>query len=299
MEETYKDLSRRARFKNAVIKRILNASVNPSKAQAKADFEKTFDVVVVKFKQLKNITDALEKLGSVNEGFTRLDALNRIGNTVFGRIDRKNLHPTNAPVNYPQIWSVSWFDWVQFDGSIMQPLIRNAGEALGVNAWVELENNTGQFASSVNFENLDRIEKLLAGPGHPQKAKAFPGLKAPKWPQNILGKFDKEKVETGKKLYGNYCGKCHGPAISSVYEDDRQTSPFWLDKYWIQINGKGPNYYRVNIIPAGVIGTDSAQSMVLPNRKIDISKMGMDGEVCGYDVSHPVPWTQVCLMRRA
>ena len=65
----------------------------------------------------------------VTEGFSRLDALNRIGNQVFawGPHRYGNYVNINAPVNFPQIWTASWFDWVQYDGSIMQPLVRNAG----------------------------------------------------------------------------------------------------------------------------------------------------------------------------
>ena len=75
----------------------------------------------------------------VTEGFTRLDALNRIGNQVFARDMGRaaNYSPIEAPVNFPHIWTSSWFNWVQYDGSIMQPLSRNSGEALGVKAYVD------------------------------------------------------------------------------------------------------------------------------------------------------------------
>jgi hypothetical protein len=73
------------------------------------------------------------------EGFGRLDALNRIGNQVFYfDLDlsglkgfEKNLRARDAPVSFPPIWSVPWLWWAQYDASIEQPLIRNAGEALG------------------------------------------------------------------------------------------------------------------------------------------------------------------------
>jgi hypothetical protein len=86
-----------------------------------------------------NATLALEKRvasRSIEEGYGRLDALNRIGNQVFS-IDLKN--PDNyagssAPVHYPRIWNTPWFDWVQYNGSIMQPMVRNAGESLGVSS---------------------------------------------------------------------------------------------------------------------------------------------------------------------
>jgi hypothetical protein len=51
------------------------------------------------------------------EGFGRLDALNRIGNQVFSQDlalsgvsgFEKNLHAQDAPVSYPAIWTVPWF----------------------------------------------------------------------------------------------------------------------------------------------------------------------------------------------
>ena len=76
---------------------------------------------------------------SVDEGYGRLDALNRIGNQVFG-LDlgkegrKRTTPPRSAPVNFPHLWNTSWFDWVQYNASIQQPMVRNAGEALGVSA---------------------------------------------------------------------------------------------------------------------------------------------------------------------
>ncbi|MGY8684389.1 di-heme-cytochrome C peroxidase [Bradyrhizobium sp. UFLA05-153] len=87
----------------------------------------------------------------VTEGFSRLDALNRIGNQVFALDPERygNYVNINAPVTYPHIWTSSWFDWVQYDGSIMQPLVRNAGEAMGVSAELNLTASPkeGRFAN--------------------------------------------------------------------------------------------------------------------------------------------------------
>jgi len=77
---------------------------------------------------------------NTEEGFGRLDALNRIGNQVFSTDlamsgltgFERNLHAQDAPVSFPPIWTVPWFLYAQYDASIQQPLIRNAGEALGV-----------------------------------------------------------------------------------------------------------------------------------------------------------------------
>ena len=112
---------------------------------------------------------------NTEEGFGRLDALNRIGNQVFATDlgmsglsgFEKNLHAQDAPVSFPPIWTVPWFLFAQYDASIEQPLIRNAGEALGVFALVNLSPDYAPenlFRSSMALENLVRIEAMLRGP---------------------------------------------------------------------------------------------------------------------------------------
>jgi len=98
---------------------------------------------------------------SVDEGYGRLDALNRIGNQVLGstwakRVRKRTIAPTNAPVNFPHIWNASWFDLGAIQCSIEQPMVRNAGEALGVSAPVDLTDASkglfkiGRFKSQLS-----------------------------------------------------------------------------------------------------------------------------------------------------
>ena len=97
-------------------------------------------------KQIYDKTIKAKGQKDTDEGFGRLDALNRIGNQVFytdlalGGLSglENNLHADDAPVSFPPIWTVPWFWWAQYDASIEQPLIRNAGEALGVSALINL-----------------------------------------------------------------------------------------------------------------------------------------------------------------
>jgi hypothetical protein len=83
------------------------------------------------------------------EGYGRTDALARIGNFVFGTElnNNKNLVIGDGPVNFPPVWDASWMDWVQYNGSIQQPMGRNVGEALGVRSRINL---LGQFVMSVS-----------------------------------------------------------------------------------------------------------------------------------------------------
>ena len=72
------------------------------------------------------------KLDFIEEGFGRLDALNRIGNQVFftdmipaatKTLPEQlagNFARPDAPVNFPPIWDVPWFLWAQYDASILK-----------------------------------------------------------------------------------------------------------------------------------------------------------------------------------
>lgn len=227
----------------------------------------------------------------VAAGFSRLDALNAIGNTVFnsyaGKTGFENMAHTDAPVNFPHIWTTSWFDWVQYDGSIMQPMIRNAGEALGVGAQTVLlpGQPLPQYSSAADIEHLYDSELMLAGE-YPLENKRFTGLLAPKWPEDLLGELNQEKLESGKMLYQERCSGCHGPSIHD--DSDR----FWSDDNWQTIptswfgdpNGQaGKKYYRVRILPLDTIGTDSAQADVLAKRTLDLSGFGLEGDVCSIE----------------
>lgn len=225
---------------------------------------------------LQQMSAGLE--GSVEEGFNRLDALNRIGTQVFfsdlvgttepGFEPTANIHPNNAPVNYPATWSTSWFDWVQYDGSIRQPMIRNAGEALGVSAKVNLVDPDSPdrplYLSSVGFEDIFKMEELLAGPDPQAAPKRFKGLTSPAWPEDVLGRLDPAKVERGHALYVQNCSRCHRPAPSDP------SGRFWSPTFWSTPNADGLRYYKVPIIPIAVVGTDPSQATVLTSRTVKV-----------------------------
>lgn len=225
-------------------------------------------------KILHDIANIIKKNLEQTEGFGRTDALNRIGNQVFSLgVNRpENFVPVNAPVSFPFIWSSSWFTWVQYDASIMQPMVRNAGEALGVGALLNLNAaHPNNFASSVQVKNLFIIEELLSGSEAPFDARQFTGLKAPQWPEDILGDIDGSKAKAGAKLYQQYCQHCHLPPVDS--------SAFWDEKYWSATNQAGTRLLDLPLIPVEEIGTDPGQANVLAERTVDTTGMGIDTEV--------------------
>ncbi len=261
-----------ARF-NRFAARVLGDNDNLlSRSRLRKELSETID-------SLQGSADVIE----VTEGFTRNDALNRIGNQVFNKdLDRhSNYAAISAPVTYPHIWTTSWFDWVQYDGSIMQPLIRNAGEALGVKATLDMSAPDSQrFASSINTNNLVKIEKWLSGT-HPQnQGQEFNGLRAPKWP-DTLPSIDRKLAQKGQVLYGQHCAGCHLPATNST--------AFWSDKYWKpiryytrqnELRETEQAYLNLKIIDLDDIGTDPSQAKVLSTRRVDVTGLNLETDVC-------------------
>ena len=267
--------------------RVLGAGA--SKAQ-RDELKKGLEDVAAHLKNQVAVTKkTLKAKGQKNtdEGYGRLDALNRIGNQVFyidlaaaGLSDyENNLHANDAPVSYPPVWTVPWFWWAQYDASIEQPLIRNAGEALGVYALVNLSPDHPPerlFSSSVALANLVRIEAMLRGPDpFGQNPKAFNGLAPPKWPSHLFPnddawKIKPERVAKGRALYAEICAECHlGPVSDPAFDTQFPDKSFWASKRWTE-DPKGG--WVLNEVQKQVahMGTDPAQANVLQTRQVQI-----------------------------
>jgi hypothetical protein len=231
-------------------------------SEAKSALSKQLDQVVAQVKSIAGLEKSV-KQQSIQEGYTRLDALNRIGNTVFA-VDLKD--PSNfvgysAPVHYPRIWNASWFTWVQYNGSIMQPMTRNAGEALGVLAHVNLvPGKDPLYSSSVQVSALSDIEELLAGTPQPQTGTAFHGLTSPKWPDKVLPPINSELAAKGAGLYKELCQGCHMAPITDA--------EFWSSPQWLPPNAAGERYLDLHQIETSRIGTDPTQAADMANRRV-------------------------------
>ncbi len=234
----------------------------------------------------------------VEEGIGRLDALNRIGNQVFfndllteddfkdpKRVPARvvsSYRAISAPVSFPPLWDTPSLLWVQYDASIFNELVRNAGESLGVTAKL---NMTGadpgrHFSSSIRLATMVEMEKMLRGTD-PLAGKAFNGLTAPKWSDaaKIFGKgtgwdLDDAKVDRGRDLYRTFCVECHRGPVRDAKFDSRwpdvsfwaSTSPDRTEPNWLQIGDR--NYFNVVQKPVADMGTDRQQSRVLIERQV-------------------------------
>lgn len=204
-------------------------------------------------------------LYAMEGGFGRIDALGRIGNLVFGtEFDDKNLRIADAPVKLPPLWDTSWFGLVQYNYSIQQPLMRNMGEALGVRARVNLKDPAKLYQSSVDVENLWKMEAQLAG------KTPFSGLGAPKWPADVFGPLDQAKVTRGAALYQQYCQKCHLPPVGSA---ELQQAQYWQDDL-----GRHRSL-KLRSMSLDAIGTDPREAKDWAERTADLSSLGLGDKV--------------------
>lgn len=178
-------------------------------------------------------------------GNGRVDAIGQIYNSVSVQnvgIEANRGDP-NAPVSFPFLWGTHQSNVVQWNGfapnapkdadiRIAGPLIRNAGEVLGVFGEVDIKaasrSRSATYPNSVRIENLLKVEDWLER------------LKPPAWPADLFGDIDPELAAKGRAVYtdprrGN-CAGCH------------QVLPDPL------------TCYNAVMVPLGKVGTDPGQA---------------------------------------
>lgn len=311
------------RLVSSVVEEHADAPADVREALQKRTMQQLTDICTQKIKNKITLERAvLDRRGEKHseEGFGRLDALNRIGNQVFhenllpdmpDENELKKLEPAaadakrkeierairnldsnfaahSAPVSFPAIWDVPHFVWAQYDASILNPGIRNIGEALGVSARVNMGDDKNAslplFASSVDFDAIAAIEALLRGKDGPFDGEVgFKGLQAPRWEDAASyfsgdenWKADKtEVVNAGRALYVARCAECHNspPRDSAIPVDDPNS--FWNKKNWIE--GKNEWLFDNRQKTVVAMGTDPEQARVLTERTVNIpAYLGVD-----------------------
>ena len=206
----------------------------------------------------------------IEEGFGRVDAIGRIANAAFGtELDASNFAPGNAPVSYPAIWTAHYWDWVQYTACCVQPMSRNVGESLGVGATLGLVSDregplpeADRFVSSTLIRNLKKIEDTIAK------------LEAPQWPEDLLGKVDREKAAAGKVLFEKRCAMCHEPCNLPASEIAVER-PLLIDEKTHQVTYP---LWHIKAVPVDEIGTDPQAAMNFVNRRINLEKTGLTRE---------------------
>ncbi len=172
--------------------------------------------------------------GDVGPG--RMDAITLVHNQVVSHDlgIPENWIPTNAPVKWPFLWNAPQSAWIGWRGTQQFPLLRNAGESMGVWVRTDLTAKTpaeGLFDSTMDLKGQILIETLLRK------------LAPPTWPEDVLGKIDQKKAARGAELYARHCASCHSQ---------------WPHR-WSEPKKHGKRFIENALVSAEFVGTDAAQ----------------------------------------
>lgn len=186
-------------------------------------------------------------------GYGRLDAFGYIMNELY--VDdlgvAENQAEPNASVNYPFLWGSAQHDWVQWNGSANNPFGRNVGEVLGTFGSVELKNLSELGKTTARRRELYELERLLTR------------LKAPKWPEDILGEIDHARAESGREIYKQYCASCHAlPDSSGQYPMTPAEENYF-----------GAQFVKTHMTPLAELGTDPLTSLNIALRYVSTGNL--------------------------
>ncbi len=227
-----------------------------------------FEALLERGRTNRSLQDSLG-VYPTEEGYSRLDATGRAANYLLGSVlaVEENLQVANGPVNFPHIWDAPWFEWVQYNASFQQPMMRNAAEGLGVFAAVDLRGSGRDvpadedpllFASGMDVITIYEMEKLLSG------ERVLGGLQSPTWPTRFP-EIDLARRTQGEDLYRRYCARCHLPASTE--------SSFFDDAYWTARDSAGRRYLRLEVKDLAEIGTDPLTAMNFRNRRVALGDL--------------------------
>ena len=174
---------------------------------------------------------------STEVGPGRMDALVLVHNQVVANElgVPENWMAPSAPVKWPFLWNAPQSAWIGWRGTQQFPLLRNAGESMGLWVATDLTSKTpadGLFDATIDLQGQIAIEKLLRK------------LAPPMWPEDILGKIDRKKAQQGAALFAQHCAKCHSQ---------------WPHR-WSEPKKQGKRFIENALIPVDVIGTDATQA---------------------------------------
>jgi len=238
---TGRDPQRRAEFESRAV------AAGFPKDRIAAAFNARYRALVASAKER-----ATEDASATPAGPGRNDALAIIARQLFkyGIAVPSNTNKADAPVDFPYLWNIWNFDWVQYNAVAHQPMGRNIGEALGVGAVTHfVDPATGEVSplperwrTSIPVRNVYAIEALLTT------------LKPPHWPSAVLGPIDAARAARGRTLFAQNCAACH--AVRALRDSPHEE-------------------WTLKVIPLEKIGTDPRQAENFRNTTYDGSKLGL------------------------
>ncbi len=168
-------------------------------------------------------------------GAGRMDAIGVIQNVFLSVAPGipENRRVAVAPVKAPFLWNTSQSAWVEWSGVASNPFSRNFSEALAVFTRFDTSAaapDTLGYRSTTDTKGLMRLEELSIR------------LTPPKWPEEILGALDPQKVARGAALFEARCSGCHN---SYPYR-------------WTAPRQQGKRMLANGLIPLAKMGVDPA-----------------------------------------
>jgi hypothetical protein len=184
--------------------------------------------------------------GGVATGPMRVDAYNPIGSLLFGLklLEKSNFHAASAPASIPPLWDAWKFDWTHYNGAFNQPMARNILQVLGNGGTTQLidaARNPTPFPDRWNTSaDIPLLQAINEG---------FKTLKAPPWPIEMFGAYDRSKA-----LFTENCASCHAPRpIAAPHTAMAELA--------------------VTMVPIAVIGTDPNEAVKFDEQTYDATKL--------------------------
>ncbi|MBE2228341.1 MAG: hypothetical protein IAE93_13385 [Ignavibacteria bacterium] len=143
-----------------------------------------------------------------------------------------NFKPVTAPASIPFLWFLHRQSYTQWGGQTenrteAEHLGRNMGEALGVFARINVDTPVVKgFPSTVRVQNLVALENWLAS------------LESPKWPEDVLGKIDREASARGEVIFKETCAGCH------TIVDKNKTDIALIKQHSLSVMGTDPEWNK-------------------------------------------------------
>jgi RoxA-like, cytochrome c-like/Cytochrome C oxidase, cbb3-type, subunit III len=244
-------------------RKVLKDGFNQSTAQKLRDDVQQYLFEKGKEKAEEVASDLRRGEKATPGGYGRIDALGAGGNRLYRRLGDKNLRTLNSPVKILPVWYTHQYNWVQTNGSIREPMARNIIEALAVNASLVFPGNKDKnyedrYISSVRLNNMFEMETMIAR------------LRAPDWPEDVLGPINQESAKRGEALYQKHCASCHAP--------QKENQPEAGDAVSVKNN---KTFFVARLFPMNVLKTDPVDAGNFADRRLDASAINMGKDIPG------------------
>lgn len=211
---------------NRFARRVLGEEHTPAQARALAEEAKKHLVVMANWEATSRPAHP--------GGHGSWDALGILLNTITGTAPGTpdNYRVPHTPVSYPSIWDTNRHDRLLWNASVESVTLRQVGEVIIV--FGRATATTGKdgkltFGSSADLKALEKVYDYTMR------------LSAPAWPEEVLGKIDRDLAKKGEKIYRDQgCATCHPLAPYPT----------------VQPKAGGPKFIKIAPTPLKEVGTD-------------------------------------------